>query len=815
MKEKLRSAVSDKVSLVSLVKRFLFWFVAILYFEGLLHAVVYANVSWKILYIVGFSLSVAGVLTLLTSFLPRKADLIVTAVLTVALTVLYGSQLVYKFIFGTLYSVSQIQQGGAALTSFWKETVATIRDKFGYMLLLLLPLAALAVLWRMKKWSKEPTNWFWRSAVTLLAVLSWVVTAACIGLGGTGFFSDYDFYHSNDVTTTQTAERFGLLTALRLELTATGTDAVEEDEGYFSFDEVTEPGTEPTGSNDATAPGATEPTEPEYNVLKVDFSALNQLTEDETIQAINNYCASQTGTQKNDYTGMLRDYNLIYICAESFSTAAIDPKLTPTLYQLANSGFVFENFYTTYPNNTTDGEYSLVMGLYPDSTRSKASNSFYASRNSYLPYTLGTVFKEQAGIQAYGYHNYVGSFYGRNETHPNIGYEMKFAGDGMTFTSNWPASDLEMMEQSADDYISADSQFHAYYITFSGHYMYDTDVNPMANKNWGYVADQPYSVTSRAYMSCNMELDKALEYLMKKLEDAGVADKTAIVLAADHFPYGLSDGQYQELVDYEVDSFSKYRSSLLFWVGGLEEPLVVKEYCSNVDILPTLLNLWGFEYDSRLLAGTDVFSDGTHVAVLADKSFFTDKVWFNASTGEVRYLVDESELPANYVENMIKYVKTKFSLSANILNTAYYNFLYEQGDVEVSRTGWISEEDWNRQFEAMEEEEEEELPPETTMPAVTVPETTVPPETAAATTAPVETTQATTAPEETTQVTTVPAETTAVTTAPEETTAATMAPAETTQETTATAETAAPETTEPPAETQATEPAQETTESVA
>ena len=805
MKEKLRSAVSDKISLVSIVKRFLFWFAAILYFEGLLHAVVYANVSWKVLYIVGFSLSVAGVLTLLTSFLPRKADLIVTAVLTVALTVLYGSQLVYKFIFGTLYSVSQIQQGGAALTSFWKETMATIRDKFGYILLLLLPLVALAMLWRMKKWSKEQANWFWRSAVILLAVLSWVVTGACIGLGGTGYFSDYDFYHSNDATTTQTAERFGLLTALRLELTAGGEAAVEEDDEYFSFDAVTEPGTEPTGSNDATAPGATEPTEPERNVLKVDFGALNELTDDETIRGINNYCANQTGTQKNDYTGMLRDYNLIYICAESFSTAAIDPKLTPTLYKLANSGFVFENFYTTYPNNTTDGEYSLVMGLYPDSTRSKASNSFYASRNSYLPYTLGTVFKEQAGIQAYGYHNYVGSFYGRNETHPNVGYTMKFAGDGMTFTTNWPASDLEMMEQSVDDYISADNQFHAYYITFSGHFMYDTSVNPMANKNWGYVADQPYSVTSRAYLSCNMELDKALEYLMERLEEAGVADKTAIVLAADHFPYGLSDGQYQELVDYEVDSFSKYRSSLIFWVGGLEEPLVVEEYCSNVDILPTLLNLWGFEYDSRLLAGTDVFSDGTHVAVLADKSFFTDKVWFNASTGEVRYLVDESELPANYVENMIKYVKTKFSLSADILNTAYYNFLYEQGDVEVGGTGWISEEEWNRQFEAM-EEEEEETPPPTTAPAVTVPETTIPAETTAATTAPEETTQATTAPEETTQATTAPEETTQVTTAPAETTQETTTAAETAGETTA------PETTEPPAETQATEPAQDSTE---
>lgn len=798
MKEKLRTAVSDKISLVSLAKRFLFWFAAILYFEGLLHAVVYSNVSWKILYIVGFSLSVAGLLALLTSFLPRKADLIVTAVLTVGLTVLYGSQLVYKFIFGTLYSVSQIQQGGAALTSFWKETMATIRDQFGYILLLLLPLAALVVLWIKRVWSKAPTNWFWRSAAALLAVLAWGITAMCIGLGGTGYFSDYDFYHSNDVTTTQTAERFGLLTALRLELTATGETAEEEEDGYFSFDEVTEPATEPTGAADATAPEEGKPAQPEYNVLNVDFGALNALTEDETIQAINNYCANQTGTQKNDYTGMLRDYNLIYICAESFSTAAIDPKLTPTLYKLATSGFVFENFYTTFPNNTTDGEYSLVMGLYPDSTRSKASNSFYASRNSYLPYTLGTAFKEQAGIQSYGYHNYVGSFYGRNETHPNIGYTMKFAGDGMNFDSNWPASDLEMMEQSVDDYVGAGGQFHTYYITFSGHYMYDTSVNPMANKNWGYVREEPYSATARAYLACNMELDKALEYLMKKLEDAGIADKTAIVLAADHFPYGLSDGQYQELVDYEVDSFSKYRSSLIFWVGGMEEPLVVDEYCSNVDILPTLLNLWGFEYDSRLLAGTDVFSNGTHVAVLSDKSFFTDKVWFNASTGEIRYLVDESELPANYVENMIKYVKTKFSLSADILNTAYYNFLYEQGEIEVSRTGWISEEEWERQFEASDEEEEETIPP-TTMPIETTQATTVPPETTAATTAPEETTATTTAPEETTATTTAPEETTQAATAPEETTAATTAPEETTQATTAPPETT--EATTPPAET--------------
>lgn len=712
MKEKLRAMANEKISAVSLISRFAFWLAVILYFEGLLHIVVYESVSLKILYILGFSAGFAGVLTLASSFLPRKADLTVTVILTAVLMVLYGSQLIYKFIFGTLYSVSQVQQGGAALTSFWKETVATVQEKLGYILLLFLPLVSVAVLWRKRKWNSGPINWFWRGAAAAAVILSWGITILCLGIGGTGYFTDYYFYYSSDTTTTQTAERFGLLTALRLELTATQEVAEAEEEDYFSFD--AEPETEPVEDVESTAPEEEAPTEPGYNVLEIDFDALNELTENETIETINNYCAGLSGTQKNEYTGMLRNYNLIYICAESFSPAAIDPELTPTLYKLANSGIVFENYYTTYPNNTTDGEYSLVMGLYPDSTRGKTANSFYASRNSYLPYTLGTIFTEQAGIQTYGYHNYLGSFYGRDETHTNMGYTMKFARDGMTFTSSWPASDLEMMEQSADDYITANSQFHAYYMTFSGHYKYTPGVNPMVDRNWSLVKEQPYSQTAKAYLSCNIELDKALEYLMQRLEEAGVADRTAIVLAADHFPYGLPDRQYAELVDYDVDVFTKYRSTLIFWVGGLEEPIVVEEYCSNVDVLPTVLNLWGFEYDSRLLAGTDVFSDGTHVAVLSDKSFFTDKVWFHASSGKTRYLVDESELPEDYVENMIKYVKTKFTLSANILNTAYYNFLYEQGDVKINRKGWISQEEWNKTFNVVPEEEEpEEVPEET------------------------------------------------------------------------------------------------------
>ena len=83
-----------------------------------------------------------------------------------------------------------------------------------------------------------------------------------------------------------------------------------------------------------------------------------------------------------------------------------------------------------------------------------------------------------------------------------------------------------------------------------------------------------------------------------------------------------------------------------------------------------------------------MFSDGTHAAILIDKSFLTDKVWFNANTGETRYLVDESEVPEGYVENMHRLINTRFSISSDILNAGYYNFLFDKGEVDVGTDSW-------------------------------------------------------------------------------------------------------------------------------
>ena len=446
--------------------------------------------------------------------------------------------------------------------------------------------------------------------------------------------------------------------------------------------ETANPSPEEIIPNETTAP--TEEPEPEtvYNVLDLNFNVYDRVSDNETVSALNRYFRTQTGTNQNEYTGFLSDYNLIVICAESFSPAAVDPELTPTLYRLCNEGIIFNNFYNTYPNTTIDGEYTLCTGLYPDGSRSKWSSSFNQSSNNEMPFVLGNLFASQRGIQSYGYHNYLGTYFDRVTSHPNLGYSMKFMEDGMKFSSSWPSSDLEMMEQSIPDYISSEP-FHAYYMTFSGHYVYNKETNYMAAINWKSVRDLDFSDTAKAYLSCNLELEKAMTYLMEQLEAAGVADKTAIVISPDHYPYGLTNEQYSELIGYEIDDFTKFKSTLAFWVGGLEDNIIVDEYCCNADILPTILNLWGFEFDSRMLAGTDVFSDGTHIAILRDHSFYTDLLWFNASTGEIRYQVEESLIPANYLDNTSRLVNTKFNMSVDILNTDYYRYLFHTSD-------WIS-----------------------------------------------------------------------------------------------------------------------------
>lgn len=424
-----------------------------------------------------------------------------------------------------------------------------------------------------------------------------------------------------------------------------------------------------------------EPNASEQEILQIDpeinFTELYEKAGDnEELQSLTSTLSGMPVSKKNEYTGLCKDYNIVAICAEAFSPEFIDPELTPTLYKLSTNGFVFNNFYATLPSNTPDGEYTFCMGLFPDQTRTKTDSSFNASADNYLPYCYGNIYKENGGI-AKAYHNYIEEYYLRNSTHPNMGYDFMAANSGLNIEITWPTSDYEMMVNSVDQYINSEEPFAAYYMTFSGHYQYSLD-NVMSAKNWDKVVNLDYSDSVKAYIACNLELESALTYLMERLEEAGKAENTLIILASDHFPYGLTDEAYSELAGRPIENiFDRQKNAFICYVPGME-PVVVDEYCSTVDILPTVLNLLGVTYDSRLLSGVDVLSpDVPHIAVIADGSYIMEGISYEASNEKLTLSEDTPEMRLR-ADELYALMKKRFRVSVDILNNNYYAFVFDR-----------------------------------------------------------------------------------------------------------------------------------------
>lgn len=636
------------------------------YVELCLHLCVFGSMDRYAGYPVLFGLLGGALCTLVVSSLPKVLRQITGLLLVAAQVMLAEVQLVYHCIFGDFMPVSQIGMGENVIVNFNSQLLYGIRQNLLKILLLLLPLVVVILCLALRRVQALRFRLRWKQAMASFAVLLALLltVTGLMYVGRDKAFSAYRTFTNVNTSTDSSYKKIGMLATTAQELR------------YMLFSGSGSIMITPSSLNISDVPRTYSSNS--YNVIEsIDFTALADSTDSDILKATDEYLSNATPTRKNNYTGLLKDYNLITICAESFCPWFISEELTPTLYKLSHTGILFENYYGTFQSVTTNGEYTMCMGLYPDMSRTKTDSSFNVAGTNYLPFCLGNALKGM-GYQAWGYHDYIGDFYNRNITHANMGYTFKAADSGLAMKIDWPSSDLEMMEASVDDYINSGEPFHAYYMTFSGHYQYNWD-NAMSAKNRDAVKDLPYSEPVKAYIACNLELEYALEYLMQRLEQAGVADKTCIVLTNDHYPYGLTEDEYNELAGQTLDTtFEKYRNSFICYVPGLSENIVVDEYCSTADILPTLLNLFGVDYDSRLLAGTDVLSSGLHVAVLSDKSFLTKAFRYDAGTETVIPADENTTVSGKLAEAYRLYVDSRFQLSGNILNSDYYAHVFSK-----------------------------------------------------------------------------------------------------------------------------------------
>ena len=574
----------------------LFFFpMALLYHELLLHAFDRTILFWDtpLVYILLFSAAGGFLLSALVDILPRKAAHIVTYALCVFWTVLTCIEYCCKSYFKSYWGLSFItQMTGNVVGNFFSTMVEIILGRIVFILLSFVPLVLLIILRRRLLPGKTLSVRCRVMALAVFAVCQAVGSALCY----TGEDrADYTYNYVTDYA----VPRFGLAATIRL----------EAQYAIFGLPDA------PVIQVDEPVPD--EPVVYDYNKMELDFTATSDLVGGSTLENMHNYFSSKTASQQNEYTGMFKGKNLIQITAEAFSPYVISKELTPTLYKLTHEGFVFTNYYQPgWGQSTTGGEFAHMTGIIP--TWVNGNLSFYASHQDYMPFALGNQFRA-LGYTTVAYHNNSYTYYNRHLTHPNLGYDYYGQGNGLTLTvPGWPYSDLEMMELTApayiEDYVNTGKPFHAYYMSVSGHANWGWG-NAMSAKNReAAVAAYPdASQPVQGYIAANLELEYALTYLLEQLEAAGIADDTVICMTADHYPYALVTDEvdyYQELSgkqDSELD-ISRYKNTWLLWSGSMESSVTVRTPCSAIDILPTVSNLFGLEFDSRLMSGHDVFA---------------------------------------------------------------------------------------------------------------------------------------------------------------------------------------------------------------
>lgn len=587
-----------------------------------------------------FSLSLSFLFSFFTHFFREKNNKRICTVLVILITAFYLYNFLYFSLFSMPFSINDLELVNNAL-SFYEIGLHLLQTDFLSILIFLIPFFLFLLYKNNFDFAKKERKK--RIKIFIFFLFTHIIALLSLNIDKTTLYSPYNlYYHLNSLTTS--TEVLGVFTSQRLSIKR----------AIFGFQEklVTEETEE-------------DSEEVSYNKLDIDFDKLISETQDESTKNIYRYLKTKKATNKNEYTGLYKGKNLIFILAEGFNSIAVDEIRTPTLYKLIHEGFDFTNYYSPEFLSTTGGEFQAMTGLIPTQEILK----IWRNENPTISYAIGNSF-EKIGYNTFSYHNWLYTYYSRHKTMPTLGFNDYMAcknGMEKEINCSWLPSDVDMINKTFGNY-AKNGPFVTYYITVSGHAPYNfMGGNSIAIKNKEVVKDLPYSDPVKAYLSAQMELEYALSSLIEKLEMEGILDDTVIVLTGDHYPYTLTEEEINEVSTYEREEMVEVNhSNLIIWNTNNEHK-VIEKVASQIDVLPTILNLFGINYDSRLFIGNDIFSDEEGLAIFASRSWRSDKGTYFSNTGFVG-----EEVSDNYITYMNSRIANSFTISKLLLEKNIY-----------------------------------------------------------------------------------------------------------------------------------------------
>lgn len=622
-------------------------YIVLIFFEAMFALISFDIYSkGEVLSILIYSLFVSFVMTILMTIWSEKVNRIFGYIIYFIFCFWFALETIFKAFLQTFFSLDCFKLSDQAM-GFAGETIKVIVGNIHYLILFFLPFILL-IIFRKKIDLNIKENKKYLYSYIILIPLSFLSYRLYINsTKDNKDISLYDlYYNTNNIPLS--IQKMGVLSS-------TGLDIYRN---IFGFeDKVIEVNYEEENNDEDLFVY-------EKNNLDLDLSS-NKLNKD-----IKEYIDNNPGTSKNKYTGMFENKNLIFVVAESFSEIGIDKDRTPTLYKLTNNGFIFDNFYVPYYLSTIGGEFQSLTGLYPNySTLTK----WKSGKNSF-PYGLATTFKEK-GYNTYAYHAHDGYFQNRYKYLKALGFDnFKACNMGLNINCNmWPESDIEMIKATTNDYINSDKPFMTYYMTVSGHLDYTKEGNSIVSKNWDLVKNLDYSDKAKSYLATQIELDRAMESLLKELENKGILEDTVIVLLADHYPYGLSLEEINELSSYKRDELFEINHNALIIYNSSMKNINITKVGMPIDVLPTIYNLFDIKYDSRLFAGSDLLSNSEGMVILDNLSWITDSGRYNSLNGKYN-----GDIDSDYISNINNIIQNKIIFSRNMLTYDGYKYIKEK-----------------------------------------------------------------------------------------------------------------------------------------
>ncbi|MGM9834849.1 MAG: LTA synthase family protein [Bacilli bacterium] len=635
---------------MKLKSSFLIYFIEIVFLELLVRHLFLDNViSPKIIYVITFSTSLALILSLVTKIFPKIINKILTIFFSLVISIYFGFQFIFFKLFSVPFSFNTIELADQAL-DFIAIIKEAILNNIGYLVVILITFIITCIFIR-----KIDSTCFDRYQILSYLLL---ITASC----GLDYYylvhdkqeydSPYNLYKQVD-DQIALIDQFGLLSYTEIDIKRVVFGFNLEDVNLIIDEQNNQP------SNEEIIYG--------NNELDIDFNKLISETDNKSLISLHEYFRDSEGSNKNKYTGMFKDKNLIFILAEGFNEVAVDESRTPTLYKLIHEGFNFTDFYSPVFLSTTGGEFQATTGLIPTQEILRTWKNSEPS----LKYALGHTFND-LGYTVNAYHDWTYTYYKRHITMETLGYDSYMGcNNGMEdlLSCKWLPSDSEMMKVTAPLYMN-NERFHTYYVTVSGHSPYARGAN-IVNKHYNSVANLNMSENIKYYLASQIELDKALEELMNQLQISGHLDDTVIALVGDHYPYTLTAEEVSEAASYKKDEIVEVNhSNFILWSNDME-PTTITKTGSQIDVLPTLLNLFGIPYDSRLIVGKDILSDYEGIAIFSNRSWVTDKGTYYAN--KRKFIPNDGvDVEDGYVESINKRVSNAFVMSKLIMDNDYY-----------------------------------------------------------------------------------------------------------------------------------------------